>query len=161
MAETPGSSEASAKRESPHNSMIDLNEAKSDIDPLIGQSVLDSKDFQSLDRFLPLGQTVPMAKNLKKSLSDYDLKFMARTWAARTAKEFSQAHLAEKLGGLAQDHYKQYETRGPLPYHLIEPFLDLTGVTYEYLFTDHGEGPPWRARYQELLQKQKPRRKVA
>jgi hypothetical protein len=100
-----------------------------------------------------------MAKSSKKSLSKYDLEFLARTWAAREAIGKTQADFANLLGGLSQDHYKQYEVRSPLPHELIASFLELTKVSYDYLFTGRAEGPAWRDRYKVLLERQeKPKR---
>jgi transcriptional regulator with XRE-family HTH domain len=101
-----------------------------------------------------------MANERKKSLSRYDLEFLARTCAAREAVGMTQAQLGEKLGRLTQDHYKQYEIRTPLPHYLIPAFLEATKVSYDYLFTGRAEGPAWRTRYQELLERRN-KKKVA
>lgn len=95
-----------------------------------------------------------MAKHSKKPLSDYDLRFLARTFAAREAAKMTQEQMGMKLGGLPQDTYKQYEVRSPLPHDLVDPFLALTKVSYEYLFTGHADGPAWRERYLHLVEKQ-------
>lgn len=101
-----------------------------------------------------------MAKSSKKPLSDYELGFMARTWAARDAKGWSQKLMGEKLGGLSQDTYKQYETRGMLPRPLVGAFVALTGISFEYLFDGKAEGPAWRERFSELASKQQPVKKA-
>lgn len=101
-----------------------------------------------------------MAKLSKKVLSDYDLRFLARTFAAREAANMTQEQMGAKLGGLPQDTYKQYEIRSTLPHELIDPFLSLTKVSYEYLFTGHVEGPAWRDRYARLVEKQKASKKA-
>lgn len=160
VAEAPGNSEAKASRDFPHNSMIERNEVKSVMAQSLGQLVLKSKANPSLDCDLPLGHNVRMATKSKKSLSDYDLGFLARTFAAREALNMTQDEFAEQLGGMSQDTYKQYETRGPLPHHLIDPFLNLTGVSWEYLFTGRGEGPAWRERYKVLVERQKTKKKL-
>lgn len=96
----------------------------------------------------------------KKILSDFECAFLARTYAARKLKYDTQEEMAPALqDGMKQDTYKQYESRGPLPYELVDRFLKLTGVTYEWLFTGRGIGPAWRERYEILLSKQqKPKR---
>jgi hypothetical protein len=126
----------------------------------IGQVVLIDKANPSLDETLLLGQNVPMANQRKKPLSKYELGFLARTWAARESKDLSQDKFGEQLGGFSQDHYKQYEIRGMLPHELIPKFLELTGVSYDYLFTGRAAGPAWRERYQVLLERQEKSKKV-
>lgn len=111
-----------------------------------------------MDSKLGIGHNVPMAKQRKrkqeKDLSKYDLEFMARTWAARTAKkDLTQDKIAKRLG-YNQDHYKQFEVRGKMPHELIPGFLEITGVSYGYLFTGNEKGPAWHDRYHELLTKQ-------
>jgi transcriptional regulator with XRE-family HTH domain len=101
-----------------------------------------------------------MAKSSKNAFSDYELGFMARTWAAREAKGWTQKLMGQKLGGLSQDFYKQYETRGMLPRPLVGAFVELTGISFEYLFDGKVEGPAWRERFSELASKQKPTKKT-
>lgn len=101
-----------------------------------------------------------MAASGTKLLTRYELEFLARTFAAREATGLTQDKFGEKLGGFSQDHYKQYEIRGPLPHHLIGPFLEITGVSYAYLFTGLAEGPSWRERYQELLAREQKKKKI-
>lgn len=160
VAVAPGSSDAKASRDLPHNSIIARNEVKSIMSPILGQLVLKGKANSSLDCEMPLGHNVPMASKAKKPLSEYELGFLARTFMARQQTHMTQDEFAGKLGGLSQDTYKQYEVRGPLPHHLIDPFLNLTGVTWEYLFTGRGVGPAWRERYKELLDRQKTKKKL-
>jgi len=105
------------------------------------------------------------AKRPKKQeslLTKFDLEFMARTYAARTAKDLTQEQAGKELGGFTQDHYKQFEIRGKMPHEMIPKFLQMTGVSYEYLFTGQDRGPAWHERYHQLLRKleqpQKPKR---
>jgi len=90
----------------------------------------------------------------RNPLGDFDLRFLARTYAARKLKFETQQEIAEELG-MTQDHYKQYEVRGPLPHDLIDRFLRKTGVSYEWLFAGRGPGPAWQERYEQLLERQK------
>lgn len=101
-----------------------------------------------------------MAVPKSKAISRYDLEFLARTYAAREDTGMTQEEFGEKLGGFSQDHYKQYEVRGPLPHHLIAAFLELTGVTYPYLFTGRAAGPSWIERYQQLVERQQKKQKI-
>ena len=94
------------------------------------------------------------AKPPRNPLSDYELAFVARTFAAREAKSLTQDKLAAQLCGVSRGTYKQYETRNPLPHHLIDDFLRETGVSWEYLFTGRGKGPDWRIRLQILIERQ-------
>lgn len=137
--------------------MTARNVARSDIDDSIGQTVLEHKAILSLDGELPIGHNVPMAK---KVLTDFECRFLARTYAARKLKFETQDEIASALqDGMKQDTYKQYEVRGTLPYELIDRFLKLTGVSYEWLFTGRGPGPAWQERYETLLSRQqKPKR---
>lgn len=110
-----------------------------------------------MDCKLGIGQTVPMAA--RNPLDDFDLRFLARTYAARKLKFETQQEIADDLG-ISQDHYKQFEVRSPLPHALVDRFLRLTGVTYEWLFAGRGAGPAWQGRYEDLIDRQrKPRRR--
>lgn len=144
-------STAIASRES-HNSITSLNEPIFAMSGPIGHLVLKRKANLSLDCKIPLGHTVRMTR---RPLTDFECRFLARTCAARKLVAPSQDEFAPRLqDGMKQDHYKQYETRSPLPHELIDRFLKLTGVNYEWLFTGRGVGPTWQDRYQELLAKQ-------
>jgi hypothetical protein len=145
-------SAAKASRED-QSSMIERNEVKSDILTHIGQSVLKHKAILSLDCELPLGHTVRMAK---KVLTDFECRFLARTYAARKLKFDTQDEIAPMLQeGMKQDSYKQYEARNILPMELVDRFVKLTGVNHEWLISGRGPGPAWQERYQKLLEKQK------
>lgn len=147
-------SDAIASREA-HSSIMERNvakDAKSVMSESIGQTVLKGKAIASLDCELPIGHNVRMAR---KILTDFECRFLARTYAARKLKFETQEEIAASLQtDMKQDTYKQYEVRGPLPYELIDRFLKLTGVSYEWLFTGRGPGPAWQDRYQKLLEKQ-------
>ncbi len=139
------------------SSTTDRNEVIFDMSEPIGQTVLKSKAILSLDCELPLGHTVRMAR---RPLTDFECRFLARTCAARRLVAASQDEFAPTLqDGMKQDHYKQYESRSPLPHELIERCLWLTGVSYEWLFSGRGVGPAWQDRYQELLAKQQKAKK--
>lgn len=91
---------------------------------------------------------------VRRPLTDFECRFLARTCAARKLVASQDEFAGSLQDGMKQDHYKQYETRSPLPHALIDRFLKLTGVSYEWLFTGRGAGPAWQERYQELLSKQ-------
>lgn len=144
-------SAAMASREG-QRSMMDLNDSKLLMISPIGQTVLQSKANPSLDLKLSLGHNVPMTKRV---LTDFEMRFLARTFAARKLVSDSQADFAAQLEeGMEQDHYKQFEVRSKLPHELIDQFLSLTKVSYEWLFTGRGKGPAWQARYEELVARQ-------
>ena len=146
-------SEAIASRET-QSSMTVRNEFESTMTEFIGPKVLKFKDAASLDCELSLGQNVPMAP--KKLLSDFELQFLARTYAARKQRFETQQEIAEELErGMKQDHYKQFEVRNRLPYEYLDRFIKVTGVTYEWLVAGRGPGPAWRQRYEQLLERQK------
>jgi transcriptional regulator with XRE-family HTH domain len=76
----------------------------------------------------------------KDAASDFKMGFIARTKAARIAAGRTQEEMA-KLLGVTQGHYKQYETRSPLPHRYVEVFCLATGVTLEWLFKGKGRAP--------------------
>jgi transcriptional regulator with XRE-family HTH domain len=53
--------------------------------------------------------------------------FHARTRAARKARGTTQADIARALG-ISRAAYWTYENRTPLPHHLVEEFVAITGV---------------------------------
>jgi len=139
-------------RESPQSATTSLNDAIFAMREPIGHLVLERKANLSLDEQKSLGHTVRM---MRRPLTDFECRFLARTCAARKLVAGSQDEFAPRLqDGMKQDHYKQYETRSLLPHELVDRFLRLTGVNYEWLFTGRGAGPTWQDRYQELLAKQ-------
>lgn len=73
----------------------------------------------------------------------YRIAFCARTRAARMALGWTQKQMAEALG-VEQDAYRKYETRSPLPHHLIEPFCEIVGLPVVFLVTGHGREPQRR-----------------
>lgn len=135
------------------SSITERNEVICDMPQPIGQTVLERKAIVSLDCELPLGHNVRMSR---RPLTDFECRFLARTCAARKLAAPSQEEFAPTLqDGMKQDHYKQYESRSLLPHELIDRFLRLTGVSYEWLFAGRGAGPAWQERYMELLAKQR------
>ena len=60
--------------------------------------------------------------------------FRARIRAARRARVLSQADVARALG-ISRSAYARYETRTSLPHHLIEDFVELTGVDFHELLS--------------------------
>ncbi len=60
--------------------------------------------------------------------------FIARTKSAREAAGKTQAEMAELMGTM-QGTYKMWETRTPLPHHLILTFCELCQVDLDWLFT--------------------------
>lgn len=107
--------------------------------PLIGQSVLNCKANLSHDLGNPGGYKPAMAQD--EGYSDFYRAFIARTKAAREASGYTQAQIGELLDGLAQDHYKQFEGRSPLPHHLIPRFCLLCRVNMMWMLTGKGKGP--------------------
>lgn len=70
--------------------------------------------------------------------SAFKAEFIARTKAAREAKEgLTQAKIA-KILGIDQGTYKQYETRSLLPHQYMETFCFVTGVPVDWLVTGEG-----------------------
>ena len=69
--------------------------------------------------------------------SDDKQEFIARTKAARKASGYSQTEMA-RIFGIAQDTWKQYETRTPLPHRYIPNFCTIAKVSETWLFTGKG-----------------------
>ena len=71
--------------------------------------------------------------------------FCTRVRSLRRAAGMTQAEMALALG-VTVAAYEKYETRSPLPHHLVEPFAALTGAGVEELLsaaTPRGRrGPP-------------------
>ena len=65
------------------SSTMALKDGKSVMPPSLGQSVLESKALLSSDNKSPLGHDVRMAK---KIFTDFECRFLARTYAARKLK---------------------------------------------------------------------------
>lgn len=104
---------------------------------VLGQIVLKCKDNLALDSKKILGHAVPMAES--ETEAQHKQAFIARVKAARVAKGLKQWQMAEALGGMAQDKYKQYESRSYLPPHLVERFSLICGVNPGWLVTGRGE----------------------
>jgi DNA-binding XRE family transcriptional regulator len=116
--------------------MIDLNESGASMPAFLGQTVLNIKAKVSHDCTAGLGQNRLMAKEA----SLYKQQFIARVKLARAARGLNQREMAEVLQ-MAQDTYKQYETRTMLPHHLIPRFCTICAIDTNWLFTGHGRGP--------------------
>ena len=147
----------------PQSSMTSQNEVISDMPQFLGQSVLKSKSYPSLDVEKALGHTVPMADSDQEA--EYKQAFMARVAEARIARGWKQWQMAKALG-IPQDQYKQYETRGMMPHRHIWPFCMFANVSFEWLMTGEGrrsvpEPPPVVPDIAPKLQKAKPKRPAA
>lgn len=103
----------------------------------LGPIVLKRKANLSLDGRKSLGHTVPMAES--ETEAQYKGAFIERVKACRIAKGWKQWQMAEALGPMPQDKYKQYETRSLLPHHLIERFSLICGVNPQWLLTGRGD----------------------
>jgi len=71
--------------------------------------------------------------------------FLIRTRVAREARPYTQDQIAGILG-IAQDTYKQYETRSFLPHHLVAKFCVACGINATWLFTGAGRAPVMAAK---------------
>jgi transcriptional regulator with XRE-family HTH domain len=65
--------------------------------------------------------------------AEFERAFCARVRAARQACGMTQVDLARALG-ISRRAYQKYQTRTPLPHHLLEEFAAITGVDIEHLF---------------------------
>lgn len=65
--------------------------------------------------------------------------FIERVKSSRKALGWKQWEMAQALGGMAQDKYKQYESRSLLPHHYIGLFCLITRVSPTWLMTGKGE----------------------
>ena len=72
--------------------------------------------------------------------ADFKQAFCARVRAARKAHGMTRAEMGRRLE-ISRSAYARYETRAPLPHHLIEEFAAITGVEIKELFgvVDCGE----------------------
>lgn len=137
VAVVPERSDAKASRE-PQSSMMLRNEVRSSIGKNIGQPVLKRKAFLSLDRDNSVGHDVLMPKSGPEA--EYKQAFIQRVKEARETRDLKQWEIAELLeAGMAQDKYKQYETRSLLPHHLIGRFCIICRVDPEWLVTGKGK----------------------
>jgi DNA-binding transcriptional regulator YiaG len=60
--------------------------------------------------------------------------FCGRVRAAREACGMTQAEMARRLE-VSRSAYQRYETRTPLPHHLIDEFAEITGVDIKDLLS--------------------------
>lgn len=126
---------ASGEAQSP---MIERNEVIAAIESSIGQYVLNCNVKVSHDCGELPGQNCPMGKD--DAPTDFKRAFIARVRAAREARPYTQAEVADLLG-MSQDRYKQYEGRSYLPHHLVTRFCTACGVDFKWLYTGAGIGP--------------------
>lgn len=64
--------------------------------------------------------------------------FIKRTRQLRKARGLTQAKMAIAMG-LSVDAYRKYETRSPMPVHLLERFSIITGRGIEFIVTGKPE----------------------
>lgn len=100
--------------------------------PALRRFVLTDKDGLSADLWTACPDNAGMTE--KPAISDFKSLFLARTKFAREASGKSQQEMAAALG-LEQSHYAKYETRSPLPHHLIVPFCTLCEITPAWLYS--------------------------
>jgi hypothetical protein len=84
----------------------------------------------------------------------YYIEFCARTKTARKKMipvVWSMQQMADRLG-VTHDAYKKYESRTPMPHHLIPLFCDFTHVTREWLM---GETPEIKVQPRAKTKKKK------
>lgn len=131
-AVTPLSTSAAQASRVGQSSMIERNELKSAViaGSNLGQIVLDCKPAMSCDCGPDRGLNPAMPDD--PTASEFKHRFIERVREARAAR-FTQNQIS-KLLGIAQDTYKQYETRSFLPYHLLPRFCLLCGISVESLF---------------------------
>lgn len=91
----------------------------------------------ALDGKNRLGHTVPMADS--ETEVQFKQEFIARVKSSRIATGLKQWQMAEALGNMPQDKYKQYESRSLLPHHLIGRFCLICRVDPSWLVTGQGE----------------------
>lgn len=65
--------------------------------------------------------------------TEFRRAFCSRVRALRCATGMTQAAMATALG-VGTEAYRAYESRSPLPHHLVELFAALTGAGVEELF---------------------------
>jgi DNA-binding XRE family transcriptional regulator len=104
----------------------------------LGQSVLDCKVNLSCDLPDAGTQNLPVSKDPTKTA--FKEQFARRVRWARLAHGTTQAELADLLG-MAQDTYKQYETRSYLPHDVVPKFCKITKVDPTWLYTGKGVAP--------------------
>lgn len=92
----------------------------------------------SCDLALAVGPDRPMARD---EAEEYREDFIGRTKRAREASGLTQAEVGVALGNIGQDTWKQYETRTPLPHHLIPRFCLLVRCDIIWLLTGKGHAP--------------------
>jgi transcriptional regulator with XRE-family HTH domain len=74
-----------------------------------------------------------MSEHAPLSSSVFRAVFCARIKSLRQASGMTQAEMADILG-VGAEAYRTYESRVPLPHHLIEQFARVTGIDIDQLF---------------------------
>jgi hypothetical protein len=108
-----------------HFSIIERNDARSDMDACIGQSVLECKAKVSYDGKFVIGHYAGMADRMSET--EEELAFIRRVRDAREAKFQTQKPVYEFLG-VRQDHYKHWETKRPMPRRFVPKFCTITSA---------------------------------
>lgn len=115
------SSDASATLDG-HRSMIERNEAISDMPSVIGRCVLKGKHKSPADSDGTAGHNVLVTRTeIKRGI-------IQRTREARTRTGLTQEEMAEKLG-LGQGTYKNYELSRLIPGDLVPQFCEICEIS--------------------------------
>lgn len=152
-------SDAIASRDG-QSSIMDRNVVSSVMSISLGHTVLKSK--ANVSHALDHGRwnNPDMAERLTET--EEKAAFILRVKKAREARFDTQNPMCTILG-IAQGTYKQYETRTPLPHRYIPKFIAATGVSYVWLLTGEGDGPPVPEFPKQVPKRmgKRPRRKAA
>ncbi|WP_146090435.1 helix-turn-helix domain-containing protein [Rhodopseudomonas palustris] len=123
---------AAAGRDDQRSMMARNVVGESIMHPALRRFVLTDKDGLSADLWTSCPDNAGMTE--KPAISDFKSMFLARTKFAREASGKTQQEMADALG-VEQSHYAKYETRSPLPHHLIVPFCTLCEITPAWLYS--------------------------
>ena len=110
-----------------HNSIIDRNEANSDMPNVIGRGVLNVKPQTAYDMGFVLGHNVLIGYNETRRA------IVQRTREAWLRTGLTQAVTAKKLG-IEQGIFKNYVKTRPIPHELVPLFCEICGITPNDLF---------------------------
>ena len=121
------------------SSITERNDNKSGMAKELRQSVLNRKANLAADNGKDSRHYVFMSA-AKAPPSLFKRQFIARTAIARERAGKSQEQMAAELG-ISQGTYHKYESRSPLPHHLIVSFCTLCKITPEWLYTAAVELP--------------------
>jgi len=86
------------------------------------------------------GKLVNLCYRRGSMRSVWERTFIARTKALRNARCMSQQQMADALG-IPLARYKKYESRTPMPHHLIVAFCAIVDCDFPFYFTGRGRGP--------------------